>query len=62
MDLLFLFTLLSDGEYKETEGDFISIIAVVWWRVSEDRWIFYFYLHCCLFESIMRQSEILFLL
>ena len=29
MDLLFLFTLLSDREYQETEGDSISTIAVV---------------------------------
>ena len=29
MDLLFLFTLLSDREYQETKGDSISTIAVV---------------------------------
>ena len=57
MDLLFLFTLLSDGEYQETEGDFISITAVV----SEDRWRLYFYYSCCLIENIRRQMEILFL-
>ena len=28
-EILFLFKLLTDGEYQETEGDFISIIAVV---------------------------------